>query len=92
MCCFALDCDVPIRLKRRIETLVRTIEKELEGPLKKDKEKRRASVGGGGKRKASLDGPAAGPGKVRSTKLPNSLHMCILELRRAICSTARPLS
>ena len=55
-----------IRLKRRIETLVRTIEKELEGPLKKDKEKRRASAGGG-KRKASLDGPNGGGGKVRTT-------------------------
>eukprot|EP01043_Picozoa_sp_COSAG02_P042338 COSAG02_NODE_3592_length_6515_cov_5.044576_2_plen_70_part_00 len=53
-----------IRLKRRIETLVRTIEKELEGPLKKDKEKRRASAGGS-KRKASLDGTAGGGGKVR---------------------------
>ena len=47
----ALRCAA--RLKRRIETLVRTIEKELEGPLKKDKEKRRASAGT--KRKASHD-------------------------------------
>merc|ERR1712086_490146 len=63
-----LKSRTPLELKRRIETLVRTIEKELEGPLKKDKEKRRASVGGGGKRKASLDGPAAGPGKKMKKK------------------------
>ena len=60
------------RLKRRIETLVRTIEKELEGPLKKDKEKRRASVGGN-KRKASLDGAGAaaagGGAKVRIDRM-----------------------
>jgi len=55
------------RLKRRIETLVRTIEKELEGPLKKDKEKRRASVGGN-KRKASIEEDAGGA-KVRIDRI-----------------------
>ena len=52
--------------------MVRTIEKELEGPLKKDKEKRRASVGGN-KRKASVDGAgaevASSGAKVRKNQL-----------------------
>lgn len=47
---------------------MRTIEKELEGPLKKDKEKRRASAGAG-KRKASLDGANGGAGKVCYTSV-----------------------
>ena len=69
---------------------MRTIEKELEGPLKKDKEKRRASAGGS-KRKASLDG--AGGGKVRSTH-PNryseqahrlSQYQCLSKHAASIC-------
>eukprot|EP01048_Picozoa_sp_COSAG05_P011762 COSAG05_NODE_1131_length_5775_cov_33.399930_3_plen_67_part_00 len=61
------------RLKRRIETLVRTIEKELEGPLTRDKEKRRASASaphgddGGNKRKAAPD--SAGSKVEDSTQL-----------------------
>jgi|EP01043_Picozoa_sp_COSAG02_P026363 hypothetical protein len=82
-----------IRLKRRIETLVRTIEKELEGPLKKDKEKRRASAGGS-KRKASLDGTTGGGGKVRPTSSTCMLmwppdHPCLTVHLAKLCSEMR---
>ena len=53
-------CRTPLELKRRVETLVRTIEKELEEPLRKDKEKRSSTNssleygdGAGSKRKSS---------------------------------------
>eukprot|EP01052_Picozoa_sp_SAG31_P051070 SAG31_NODE_11955_length_982_cov_1.438279_2_plen_115_part_00 len=59
------SCRTPLELKRRVETLVRTIEKELEEPLRKDKEKRSSSSasleyggdgGAGSKRKSSSGG------------------------------------
>ena len=35
-----LKSRTPVELKRRVETLIRTIERELEDVLRKDKEKR----------------------------------------------------
>ena len=49
-----LKSRTPVELKRRVETLIRTIERELEDVLRKDKDKRKAAFGA--KRKTAPEG------------------------------------